>query len=89
MSEYNHKEYIEKNRRKRPDELIGKQFVLLRNGNHGRMMHAGIFYTLLAYDENADCPWTFTSDYGRDVPYSITDETFRNDMQRNSYWEDY
>jgi len=78
---YNHKEYIQKNRRKTPNDLIGDQFVLLRNGKHGNMMHSGGVYTLLDYDETKDCPWTFTSDYGKDVPYRITNKTFINDMR--------
>lgn len=78
---YNHQEYIEKNRRLKPEEMIGKQFLLINNGNHGYMMCKGYRYTLLEYNEGEECPYKFTSDYGRDTPYSITENTFRSDMR--------
>lgn len=78
---YNHQEYIEKNRQLTPKELIGKRFQLIRNGNHGQMMCRGYQYTLLDYDITKECPYKFTSDWGYDRPYSITEQTFKNDMR--------
>ena len=81
MAVYNHGEYIKKHRRLTPEESIGRRFVLIENGDHGRMMCKGYTYELLAYHEGEACPYEFTSDYGRDVPYKITEGTFRRDMR--------
>lgn len=66
---------------------IGKTYMLINEGNHGDMMTPGYVYECLEIDYNSECPYTFTSDYGRDTQYSITKKTFENDMVPMTYEE--
>lgn len=61
--------------------------MLLEDGNHGNMMTKGYVYKCLKIEEEKECPYTFSSDYGEKEPYSITRKTFETCMAEMSYEE--
>jgi len=68
------------------DKEIGNTYMLIKdNGNHSYMLTKGCIYKLVEYNPNEPCPYKVTSDHGDNVHYSITENTFKNDIRKANY----